>query len=376
MYRLKYLKYRAKYMAEKINQNGGTKTKKDNSMNTIMSNLKKYISENMDYVNIIAMGEATHGQNKIANLRLKMFKYLVKNHGYTVFVLEEQYSTCELINDWIRSESEYDLDDIIFDLMWPWKSVSMYHFLGWMRKYNKMHNNVLEFKGVDVQFANSKYVKSKTGNGCIAGKLDKFVTFANKIMLLLQIAYDKNPDDEMAGFELRDKLMFKMFMKMYEPGKKYFIYAHNGHIEKKYFIESYKNFGYHLDKKFGPKYLAIGNSFDGDEYYGGNPVLRQFQIATFNTPIDLAEVNIYNDVTDTFEHLDLSNNLKLPPGLTTNKMVNFGEKYIVNTGTAVDADNPYKYLVAYPIQNRFDAVIVIPNEKALQLYPRKNNKMM
>ena len=40
-------------------------------------------------VDIIAMGEATHGQSLITKIRIDIFKELVKKCGYTVFVLEE-----------------------------------------------------------------------------------------------------------------------------------------------------------------------------------------------------------------------------------------------------------------------------------------------
>ena len=54
-------------------------------------------------VKIIGMAEATHGQEKITKFRIKVFKKLVKKCNYSVFVLEDQYSCCEQINQYIQT---------------------------------------------------------------------------------------------------------------------------------------------------------------------------------------------------------------------------------------------------------------------------------
>ena len=85
-------------------------------------------------IQILGMGEATHGQSKITQFRIKVFKKLVEKCGYTVFVLEENYSCCELVNKYIKTGIGYP-DDLPFYFQFPWKNYYILNLIKWMRKY-------------------------------------------------------------------------------------------------------------------------------------------------------------------------------------------------------------------------------------------------
>lgn len=117
-----------------------------------MPNMNKQISDyikNNGNPNIIGAGEATHGQSKITEARVSLFKYLVKYNRFTVFVLEDNYSCCELINNYIRGSDKYKIKKLITHLMDPWRSHHLLNLMKWMRRYNTRNGNILEFKGVD-----------------------------------------------------------------------------------------------------------------------------------------------------------------------------------------------------------------------------------
>jgi len=120
MYKQKYKKYKSKYLNAKHN---------NLSIDMILVDIQKYITSVVDRVDIIAMGEATHGQDLINELRLKTFKILAKKFGFTTFIIEDQYSQCELINNWVHGDLTFDLEYLMRSFFMPWKSVHMYNFI-------------------------------------------------------------------------------------------------------------------------------------------------------------------------------------------------------------------------------------------------------
>ena len=51
---------------------------------------------------IIALGEATHGNAEFQQLKLEVFKLMVKNNGVRAFALEGDYGGCEQVNRYIH----------------------------------------------------------------------------------------------------------------------------------------------------------------------------------------------------------------------------------------------------------------------------------
>ena len=351
MYAYKHIKYKNKYAQLKFDTD-----------NEFFDKILEYIKIKDRYViNIVAMGEATHGQERITKLRLRVFKDLAVKYNFSVFVLEENYGICELINDWIHGESKYDLDYLMFQMMWPWRSLRMRKMIKWMKRYNEKNDGILEFRGIDVQTMSEDYiVKNDT------------VTYVEKIINKLNLAYESSTD-EMAGFEIRDKAMFKMFMKIYDANKKYFFYAHQAHLAKISEFGNYKNLGSYLFTKFNSHYLVIGNSFNGGSYLGINFKNKRMEIATIVGDIDFSKIKIWNETNTDVSFTIVDPKYKLKNGITMSDSKNFNKKYIISTGAAADKNDPYYYLSMYQINGRYDCVIQIPNETALVLLRRKNN---
>lgn len=284
-------------------------------------------------VDIIGMGESTHGQDKIDMYRAKVFKNLVTKCGYTVFILEDQYSSCSEINDYIKG-SKNKLKNVMESLMLPWKSIHMYKLIKWMREYNKKHNNKLEFVGIDIQFDTGFDTR------------DNVILFVNKLIKKYQDLVNNKKFNYLEIYNFRDKYMFEVFMKLYDPLKKYFIWAHNGHLEKHSYPIGKNNIvslGVRLHKKFKSKYYVIGNTFYNGSYIGLNPITKKMEIA---------KIPKIKYVTKLKSGLYFSNKLKI-------------EK-IPEGGSAASKKDPLKYIFLLKYKNRFDALLVINNEK-----PRK-----
>lgn len=269
-YYYKYQKYKNKY--DNLAQARVTNNSYNNDINKIVS-----IAKN---VRIIGMAESTHGQAEITKFRIKVFKELVKKSGYTVFILEDQYSCCEEINRYIKT-GKGDPKELLLYLAWFWWSNDMLKLIKWMRRYNMENGNILEFRGLDVQEICDGYLNAKDP---IAKYVRQKVHANEKV----------DQDDWVAADGFRDKSMFGVFMKIYRPKKKYFIYAHNYHIARKDLVGS-NNYragsqwegrdftgnehvcwlGCHLSKRFGNNYYAIGNAFTKGGYLETEDIVEQ-----------------------------------------------------------------------------------------------------
>ena len=253
-YQYKYVKYLTKY--NNLAQVGG------HNLNTDLDKIVSIASK----VKILAMCEATHGQEKINKFRVDVFKVLVEKCGYTVFVLEDQYSCCQMINNYIKTGYGSPLE-LVMQLMFFWTSKQMLKLIKWMRQYNKKHNNILEFKGIDIQTTCDAYDAYDRVNKYNAKK-DKIPFMIEKIAQIND-TIDQFDDDWVKADGFRDKSMYEVFMEFYDKDKKYFMIAHNFHFAKKDVkggLPNAKWAGYYLNKRFGSDYYAIGNLFKKGKY--------------------------------------------------------------------------------------------------------------
>ena len=268
--------------------------------------------------NVVAFGEATHGQLKITILRIKIFKILCTKYKFDTFILEDQYSTCKLFNSFIKHKSKYTLTELMKRLMPPWQTKELYNLFIWMKEYNKSHNNSLSVYGVDIQFNTPGYI--------IRSKTD---VLANTY----QSRFYKNK-------KMRDYYMFKMFECIYRPHHKYFIYAHVGHVGC-FIIWNKPSMGCRIRKVYD--YIVVGNSFNTGHTMGFNPSIKKYEI--MSAP-QIKKINI-------------------PFGFTILASKTFN---ISTGGFYVDKQNPTKSIEIDAVNNNnLDAIIVIPDEKPLYI---------
>ena len=102
---------------------------------------------------LVGLGEATHGSAEFQEIKLDVFKKLVKDYGFTAFALEADYGDCLAANAYIQG-GEGDAREIVNNMKF-----AMYHtgemadILEWMRDYNQAvnENKRLRFYGFDMQ---------------------------------------------------------------------------------------------------------------------------------------------------------------------------------------------------------------------------------
>ena len=102
---------------------------------------------------IVSLGEPTHGNREVFQLKHRMIEYLVIEMGFSIFALEcplgEAYDINRYVVDGIGSP-EKALAGIYY---WTWDTQEVLEMLKWMRAYNAdtSHNKKIKFYGFDPQ---------------------------------------------------------------------------------------------------------------------------------------------------------------------------------------------------------------------------------
>ena len=299
-----------------------------------LASLDKFFSKSK----IVGMGESTHGTHEFFQNRHRVFRYLVENHGFTVFFLEADYSNCLRVNKYINGEND-DLREVVKSIdMWPWVTEEMESLIEWMRKYNSSHQtkNKLQFIGCDMQRVTTtiseiddliaKYDSTLINrNEYVDITVNEFLVLSDEktINKYKPIILDKKEQLTKINFEEKDKFIYETLIRHLEqvieakeksnfysyrdvkmgenilyhlnsnPSIKGFYWAHNGHICNYYFPKKkeHKSFytaGGVLKKELKDRYFIIGQDFDQGTF-------NAYHIPNYNhdKKIDLEDINNY-----------------------------------------------------------------------------------
>ncbi|MEM1358004.1 MAG: erythromycin esterase family protein [Bacteroidota bacterium] len=103
---------------------------------------------------IVGMGEATHGTKDFFQMKDRLFRYLVENHGFKAIIFEMDFAEALIFDDYVRNGGG-SLDELMRKHMffWIWTNREVRSLLQWMRAYNKDRpaTEQLRFLGNDVQ---------------------------------------------------------------------------------------------------------------------------------------------------------------------------------------------------------------------------------
>jgi len=280
---------------------------------------------------IIGLGEATHGSSEFFNAKARIFKYLVKKHGYKVFAFEADFGESVIINRDIQKGNAYYMKKVMEDnmLFWTWKTEEVRDLLEWMCEYNKgkPENEKVHYMGIDAQVnknnpdlinnylqeANASFsshadsilsvAKTASDNDFSSYNPESFAKYINKLEALkdsmensknklvenssekkyelykriLQVVKQTSKVRKFQDkYHLRDSCMAEnsTWMLDYFDDEKVVVWAHNGHIIKgrRYEIDKMGKF---INRELGDEYAAIGfsfsyGSFNAVEYVNGD----------------------------------------------------------------------------------------------------------
>jgi erythromycin esterase len=101
---------------------------------------------------IVALGEASHGTREFFQIKHRLLEYLVKEKGFTVFAIEENWPETLAVDRYIKA-GEGDVKTAMSKMYIPfWKTEEMRDMIEWMREFNQAPGNhpILTFTGFDM----------------------------------------------------------------------------------------------------------------------------------------------------------------------------------------------------------------------------------
>lgn len=106
-----------------------------------------------DEAQIVAPGEATHGNREFQQLRLDVFKVLAEKYGVRAFALEGDFGSCEAIDRYIHGEGGTAEEALSATGFAIYRTEEMKDLLEWMRSYNTScaEGEGLRFYGFDME---------------------------------------------------------------------------------------------------------------------------------------------------------------------------------------------------------------------------------
>ncbi len=270
--------------------------------------LKKILQD----VQVIGMGEATHGTREFFQFKARLVEFLVSEMGFTALALESTFSNCEPVNDYILSGNG-DLYSALTQQGYSvWDTEEFADLLMWLREYNrkvsderKVHFYGIDFIAFPIVGADKTiaYFKSfapaqaytadsilhmlanKKGDSSTIISLNRLIKYflMNKDKLVLASSLDQweqtskylevieqrnsifygVPASLQVPRQSRDEYMTNLFFYVIQkerPNVKIMFWAHNGHVGIDT-LDDYpggKTIGYNLRQTFGKKYYAIG----------------------------------------------------------------------------------------------------------------------
>lgn len=99
------------------------------------------------------MGESTHGQREVFQMKHRMFQFLVEKQGFTVLALEASMPNCQAMDDYVLTGQGDPVAAVKAQGFWTWSTHEVLDLILWMRQYNEnsKHKQKLRVVGVDMQ---------------------------------------------------------------------------------------------------------------------------------------------------------------------------------------------------------------------------------
>ena len=113
-------------------------------------------------VQVVGMGESTHGSREFFQMKDRLFRYLVQIHQHQTLGFEANFGRSVQINRFIHGQTtsltsaSTAAKNLYF---WPWATEEVSQLFQWMREYNasKGAAQQISFYGIDCQYADDEF---------------------------------------------------------------------------------------------------------------------------------------------------------------------------------------------------------------------------
>lgn len=369
-------------------------------------------------VKVVALGEATHGNNEFQQLKLDVFQQLVETTDVRAFVLEGDFGGCELVNQYIQG-GEGDIKEITSLLGYRiYRTDNMMHLIEWMRSYNETasEDEKVRFYGMDMQYGSrcinllkafyenadtsrageiSQQMDSLFGleeDGYKVEEYDSIIAFLDDMKKDIEdhkadysaatssfdveyalnevqnlVYYMEYREKENFGQKYRDNCMFEnvKWVLSQEENRGHgtiMISGHNGHITKN-LSTAYTFLGNQLYEELGSMYFAIGTDYYNTECNVPNKGER----ITFETCSEDPLAYQVGEMPENVYYLDFA---KAKESATLSKMISEN----MSTGSLGESYTPaMKYVKAYTHvyhapEAMFDAMIYVYDATPIEVW--------
>jgi len=260
---------------------------------------------------VVALGEGTHGTREHFRMKHRLTEFLVREKGFTHFLIEANGPETERVNDYVLGGEGTARAVVAGMRFWTWDTREVVDLVEWLRAYNTTAATKVRFLGFDMQYgklamedtrafvarADPGFVKSteeaykdlwaywdftpaarKTIDAlpkaekearakkawAVAGHLDANRTkYADHLpaeeverAVRTARAAAQAAENRGATFEYRDRCMadnVRHALDRAPKGSKAVLWAHNGHVSRQPGW-----MGSHLAKVYGDKLLVVG----------------------------------------------------------------------------------------------------------------------
>lgn len=361
-----------------------------------------------DEAQVVALGEATHGNKEFQQLRLDVLKILVEKYGVRSFALEGDFGGCEAVNRYIHGGDGTAAEALSATGFVIYCTEEMESLVEWMRDYNASaaQGADLRFYGFDMEQRSYSYrylleALQKTGidtadyekmwnreantyaDGYTAEQRTEIICAVKEQLppdevqaihfadLLLQnIALGNYINDSAAINEHRDQMMAENVLWILQQeqnrgNSRILISGHNNHIMQCQNAGSLV-LGSLLAEKLGDGYFAIGTDFYQSVCNLPKPYTGERITHTFYSYDSLAKASKKCGLDVSF--LDFS---KVPEGSALTEYItnsismgSLGESYSVLMNFV-----PRSYRVSRTPQEAYDAMIFVANATPIEIEP-------
>lgn len=183
-------------------------------------------------VQVVGLGEATHGSRELFTLKHRLIEYLVTQRAFTVFALEADQHRCRALDAYVRGAD----DDAVRGLRelgyWTWRTQEVLALITWLRTYNATapDDRTVRVVGVDP------------------------------------------PEPRRRSVAAREAAMAEAVLGLAE--RKVAFWGHNGHISARYVTGRVKAAGGRLRDELGCAYYALGLTFHHGSFQALSVTLR------------------------------------------------------------------------------------------------------
>lgn len=283
--------------------------------NTLEESSFSFLNNTFDDVRIVGYGEDTHGTSEFTTLAEKLMKYLSKNHGFKVFIIETGFGEGQYLNDYIQGKRD-DLKTILdkHNSTWRYNTEEFHNLMNWLKVYNQDNSEKINIYGCEMQYVISDvnrirdYLKTVDSDYKIEGfekhlwqhiddseKRDYFIAYANlkqhfidnydvfknksseeafnlayhHVEVLGQFATTINQNIEQRKHDFRDIYMgenIQWILNVHGNQSKALYWAHNAHVGDWINNGIVDVTGHQLRKLYGDSYFNIATDFGTGSY--------------------------------------------------------------------------------------------------------------